>query len=307
MFPSLSKPVDPAITASLTHVQRIGRIASAALENTWVECFYRFGYIVRGVIYMMPGVLALELALGAHGAAITQTGAIEMIGQQSLGRVLLLLVATGLASYSLWGLIRAVLDPLRKGHSPSALAKRFGFGMSALAYAGLLAATLRYLSGALPHTAIQQDWSVGVLARPFGAWLVGIIGLCWIAGAGIGEIVRGWRGSFEKDLAFERMSIVERRWAGPLGRFGTVARGGVFTIVGMLMVAAALHAHPHRRGGMDGALLELARQPFGRALLAAAALGLIVFGMYSVMCARWMRMRADPHAQGWRRSATHPA
>ena len=255
---------------------------------------------------MIPGVLALELAFGAHGAAITQTGAIEMIGQQPLGRILLLVVAIGLAGYALWGVIRAVLDPLRKGHSPRGLANRFGFAMSALAYAGLLAATLGYLL-ALPHTAGHQDWSVGLLARPFGAWLVGIIGLCWIAGSGIGEIVRGWRGGFKKDLAFERMSTVERRLAVPLGRFGTVARGVVFTIVGILLVTAALHASPHRQGGMDGALLELARQPFGRALLCAAALGLIAFGAYSVMCARWMRMRADPDSHRSHPSHTRTA
>jgi hypothetical protein len=41
---------------------------------------------------------------------------------------------------------------------------------------------------------------------------------------------------------------------------------------------------------MDGALLALARQPFGRMLLAAAGLGLVAFGVFSAMCARWMRM-----------------
>lgn len=262
----------------------------------------RFGYIVRGVIYIMPGVLALQLALRAHGGAITQTGAIQMIGQQSGGRVLLIAVAVGLAGYALWGVFRAALDPLHKGHSPKGLAKRSGFAMSALAYAGLFAATLRFLAGALPHTASQRDWSVGLLEKPFGAWLVGIIGVCWIAGAGIGEIARGWKAGFEEDLALERMGATESRLAIPLGRFGTVARGAVFTIVGMLLVAAALHVRHPSAGGLDGALLELARQPYGRALLAAAALGLIAFGTFSVMCARWMRMPDATHAQHSRSS-----
>lgn len=293
---SLSNPVEPRRTAPLDLAQRVERAASAASEHPWIEHSSRFGYVVRGVIYMLPGVLALQLALGAHGAAITQTGAIEMIGRQPLGRILLIVVAIGLAGYSLWGVIRAVFDPLDRGHSPRGLAKRFGFAMSALAYAGLFAATLRFLSSAVPHAASHQDWSTGLLARPLGAWLVGIIGVCWIAGAGIGEMVRGWKAGFKKDLAFERMGTIERRWAVPLGRFGTVARGAVFTIVGILLVTAALHANPHQQSGMDAALLALAHQPFGRVLLAAAALGLIAFGAYSVMCARWMRMRASPHA-----------
>jgi hypothetical protein len=191
----------------------------------------------------------------------------------------------------LWGVIRAVFDPLRKGHTPRGLAKRFGFATSALAYASLLVATLRYLAGALTHIAKPYDWTAGLLAEPFGAWLLGIIGLCWIAGAGIGEIARGWRGSFEEDLDLARMGPAERWWATRLGRFGTVARGAVFTIIGLLLVAAAFHANPHHAGGMDGALLTLARQPFGRMLLAAAGMGLVAFGLFSALCARWMRMR----------------
>jgi len=304
---SLPHPLEPPANAPTALAHRIGEVADAAANNAWVELMSRFGYFVRGVVYILPGVLALELALGAHGAAITQTGAIEMIGRQPQGRILLVVVAVGLASYALWGVIRAVLDPLHKGHSPRGLAKRFGFAMSALAYAGLFTATLGYLSGSVPHNASHQDWSTGLLARPFGAWIVGIIGLCWIAGAGIGEIVRGWRGEFEKDLALANMGSMERKWAVPLGRFGTVARGAVFTIVGMLLVAAALHANAHRQVGLDGALLELARQPFGRALLASAALGLIAFGTYSVMCARWMRMRADPDSHRSHPSHTRTA
>jgi hypothetical protein len=113
-------------------------------------------------------------------------------------------------------------------------------------------------------------------------------------GAGIIQITAGWRGAFRKDLELDRMSPLERRWAVPLGRIGTVARGVVFTIIGMMLVAAAVNSTSHR-AGMDGALLELAHQPFGRLLLAATALGLVIFGFYSVMCSRWMRVRVSEH------------
>lgn len=286
---SLSTPVPPlAATGAAQHAGHAAR--SIAVGNRWIERFARFGLIVRGIIYFVPGVLAVQLAIGTHGGAMTQTGAIEMIGHRPFGRALLLAVAVGLAGYALWGVIRAVFDPLHKGHSPLGLAKRFGFATSALAYAGLLVATLRYLSGALSHVAKPNDWTAGLLAKPFGAWLLGIIGLCWIAGAGIGEIARGWRGSFADDLELERRALTERRWAMRLGRSGIVARGAVFTIMGMLLVGAAFHANPQPTGGMDAALLALAHQPFGRLLLAAAGLGLIAFGVFSAMCARWMRM-----------------
>jgi hypothetical protein len=275
---------------------RAERTVGRAAGNPWIERFARFGLIVRGIIYFVPGVLALQLALGTHGAVITQTGAIERIGEQPYGRVLLVAIAVGLAGYSLWGVIRAVFDPLRKGHEPPGLAKRFGFAMSALAYASLLAATVRYLAaGGQTHVTSPHDWTIDLLAHPMGAWLVGIIGLIWIAGAGIGEMVRGWRGSFVQDLDVARMSAAERRWATDLGHIGITARGCVFTIIGVLLVAVARHASPGHGYGMDAALLALADQPYGRVLVGVAGLGLIAFGVFSAMCARWMRMRvAEP-------------
>ena len=93
------------------------------------------------------------------------------------------------------------------------LSKRFGFLTSALAYTGFLIATVRYLAGNLPHVAKPYDLAAGLLAKPFGAWLLGIVGLCWIGGAGIAEIVRGWRGTFDEDLDLGRVSHAERRRA----------------------------------------------------------------------------------------------
>jgi uncharacterized protein DUF1206 len=264
--------------------------ASVAVGNPWIVRLARFGFVVRGIIYFVPGVLALRLALGTHGAAISQTDAIDLIGHQPFGLALLVAVAVGLAGYAMWGVIRAIFDPLHKGHSPLGLAKRFGFATSALAYASLLVATLSYLTGSMAHIAKPHDWTAELLAKPFGAWLLVIIGLFWIV-AGIAEVVRGWQGSFKEDLDLGRVGPAERRWAMGLGRLGMVARGAVFTIIGMLLVGAAFHANLHQSDGMDGALLTLSRQPFGRMLLAAAGLGLVAFGAFSAMCARWMRMR----------------
>jgi hypothetical protein len=285
---SHSNPAAPEVTATAI-VNEAGSTARDAADSTWVGRFMRFGHVVRGVIYVVLGTLALRLAFGTYDAEMTQTGAIELIGQQRFGVVLLVVVAIGLASYALWGVIRAVFDPLHKGHSPKGIAKRVGFAASGLAYAGLLVVTLGFIVGPLPKIARSDDWAAGLLAKPFGAWLVGFIGVCWIAIAGI-EIARGWRKKFMRDLDFDRRRPAERRWAGRLGRVGIVTRGIVFMIVGISLVATAFHANPQHASGMDGALLGLLRQPFGRTLLGAAGLGLITFGVFSAMCASWMRI-----------------
>jgi hypothetical protein len=295
--PTEARAAPPAASAERgahAAADAVGHAADAAAGHPLTGLLMRLGYIVRGIIYLLPGVLALRMALGTHGGggggAITPNGAVEMIAQQPLGRFLLIPIAAGLAGYSLWGVIRAVLDPLNRGHSPKGIGTRLGYALSALAFAGLFAATLRFIAGSMAHIPEDRDWTAELFAHPAGRWLVGIIGLCWIAGAGISQIVIGWTGSFEKDLKKERMTSTEHWLAVRLGRVGITVRGVVFTVIGMLIVAAALHLNPQDSRGMDGALLELLHQPFGRALLAFVALGLITFGTFSVMCARWMRL-----------------
>jgi Domain of Unknown Function (DUF1206) len=289
----------------LAHDRRnVGRFGRNAAPKTWIERLSRLGFVIRGIIYFVPGVFALEWALGRHGQPMSQASAIDVIGRQPWGRVLLVVVAVGLAGYAAWGVIRAIYDPLRRGHSPVGIALRIGYAASAIAYLGLLAATIGLLTGSLSQAGQHQDWTVWLLARPFGAVIVVAVGLCWIFGSGITQIVMGWRHTFERDLALDRMSRNERRWAIALGRVGLVSRGIVFTIIGLLIVAAAFHLRSRSDTGLEGALLELAHQPFGHALLGAAGLGLMVFGSYSAMCARWMRMHpiaGDPGS-----SSSHP-
>ena len=281
--------------AASAAVRPTTRVATVSAVNAGLAPIVRLGYIVRGILYALSGMLALRVALGRPSEDITPATSIELIGHEPFGRVMLIVIAVGLAGYALWGVIRAVFDPLHKGHSSSGIAQRIGYAISAMAYLGLLAATYQYAVGPLSHMAGARDWTSAILAKPLGEWLVAILGVGWILGAGLAQIVSGWRGSFLADLALERMSPSDRLWANRLGRLGIVARGAVFTVVGALMVAAAMHAGPHGKADMGGALIEIMRQPFGRALLGAAAIGLIAFGAFSVMCARWMRIHPAAH------------
>jgi len=264
--------------------------ADVVKRHPWFERLTRWGYIVRGLIYLIPGALALRLAFGsAHGAAVTQTTAIALLSRE-LGRPILIAVAAGLGTYSLWGVIRAVFDPLQQGHSARGIFVRLGYVSSALGYAGFFLATLRLLAGKSAHS---KDWIARVMDAPLGPWLVGIFGLGWIGGAGIAEIVKALRGTFERDLQTDRMSPSEKTFALWLGRIGIALRGVVFAIIGGSLVAAAWHVDPERKRGLGGALLDLIHQPYGRFLLATVALGLIAFGLFSILCARWARTGPD--------------
>src|SRR5215212_3148517 len=79
------------------------------------EWLARAGLLARGVVYGVIGVLAVKLALGDGGKATNQQGALQTIAKQPFGKVLLVLVAVGLAGYALWRLVRAAI-----GHGPEA-------------------------------------------------------------------------------------------------------------------------------------------------------------------------------------------
>jgi len=269
-------------------VRRIGSFYRH--PRRWVESMSRFGLVVRGIIYFVPGALALEWACGRPRHTMSQAGTIDMIGHQPLGRFLLAIVATGLAGYAAWGFVRAVFDPLHRGTSPVGLVLRTGYLTSGFAYLGFTLATLRLLAGRTGELG-PGDWTARVLAWHYGAALLFAIGICWIFGSGLSQILIGWRRTFQKDMALDRLRPAERRWMLALGRIGLVSRGLVFTVIGILLVAASLHPQARTETGLDGALLEIARQPFGRALVALAGLGLMTFGGFSAMCARWLRMR----------------
>ena len=49
-------------------------------------------------------------------------------------------------------------------------------------------------------------------------------------------------------------------------------------------------SEPNTATGLDGALKTLGAQPYGAALLTAAGLGIITYGLYSFAMARYTKM-----------------
>jgi hypothetical protein len=270
---------------------KVQQEAGAIPRNPWVERLARLGYIVRGLLYIVVGIVAVQVALGSVGQTSDKRGAIELIGAQPFGKFLLVLVAIGLIGYSLWGFIRAIFDPLKRGTDPKGLAQRVGYLVSGIAYGALVPVTIAFIMGTGQggNSQSSQDMTAKLLSLPFGQWLAVLVGLVSMGG-GFGQIWTGITADFKKDLKREEMSQTEFTWAVRVGRFGSIARGIIFAMLGFFIVEAALRYDPKEARGLDGALRTIAQQPYGPWLLLIVALGLIAFGIYSALCARWMRI-----------------
>ena len=83
------------------------------------------------------------------------------------------------------------------------------------------------------------------------------------------------------------MSDLEERTFTALGVVGHFARGVVFGLIGFFLVRAAWQYDPKEAVGIDGALAEVLQQDYGDTLLGIVAAGLIAFGLYCWVEARY--------------------
>ena len=227
------------------------------------------------------------VALGQSSREADQTGALQMLAGKSYGLVSLWLLGIGFAAYALWRLSEAAFGVT--GDKPGA-GPRLKSLARAIIYAGFSYLTFTVIAGtARSQSGHQQDITAHAMHSPTGRALVGVVGLVIVV-CGIVLVVEGARKKFMKYLQTARMSRRLRRAVELLGMTGTIARGVVFALAGVLVIDAAVTHKAAESGGIDKALLTLRDQPFGEFLMLLAALGLLIFGVYGLCEARWRRV-----------------
>jgi hypothetical protein len=249
----------------------------------WVA---RVGLTARGLVYVLIGVLALTVARGGH-KEVDQKGALQQVLTHSYGSVLVGAMAAGFAAYALWRLSEAAFGVTGEGR---AVGPRIQSLVRGLIYAALAVSAVSLLQGSHSSQAGQQsEITARVMHHSGGRWLVGLVGLA-IAAAGLILAWQGVRLRFMKYFPAGALKPRVRALVRALGGFGTVARGLVFAVVGVLVVVAAERFEPSKAGGLDEALKTLRDRSYGQLILTVIALGLIAFGMYGLLEARYRRV-----------------
>jgi hypothetical protein len=272
--------------------EKAERVTRAA--RPWIKRLARFGYAAKGVVYVLIGSLA---AYGAfEGDAPTDSrGALTQVVRQPFGRVLLVVIAVGLAGYALWRLVQALRDTEDKGSDWKGLAIRFGYACIGFVYAGLSYSAVKLILGQGAGKGSDQtsrEWTATFFALPFGRLAVGLAGLC-VIGFGFWQCYKAFTAKFRKKWKRHEMSEGARAVAIRAGQVGLVARGVVFGIIGIFLIQAALRARPEEARGLSGALHALEQQPYGPYVLGAVALGLVAYGFYMFVEARYRRMKIN--------------
>jgi hypothetical protein len=244
----------------------------------------RIGFGTKGLLTILVGVLALRHALGTGGQLTGQGGAIRALRDQPFGRLALLAMLAGLSGYAVWMFVAAFMDPERKGTRIAGIAERVAFFITGIGYAALAFGALKLLLGRSDPGAGLDELAAGVLTPVLGRWLVGLAGGAVIA-SGILQmrlgITAGFRDGLRQDLSsrWRAITLVS-------GRLGYLALGVLSLLVGSSLVRVAVQYDPSEAGGWDEALGFLSGLGQGTWVLGAAALGLILYGLYFVLLVR---------------------
>ena len=260
----------------------------------WVEKLARIGYATKGVVYIIVGALATLAAFKAGGRTTDQQGAFQEILSQPLGDVLLIAIGAELVAYALWRVIQAIVDAEGKGNEFKGLAIRSAYCFSGLVHAGLAFTAFRMvlkMGGGNGGDQNKREWTARLMQMPFGPLLVGLVGLGFIAAAAW-NVYKGNKFKFRKRLDVKEMSETEDVIARRSGQIGHTARGVVFAVIGVFLIRAAIMYNPNEAGGLGDALRSLAHGPFGPWVLAVVAAGLVAYGAYMLVEAKYHRIIA---------------
>ncbi|MFI5754052.1 DUF1206 domain-containing protein [Streptomyces sp. NPDC051569] len=266
--------------------------ARQAANSPAMEAAARWGFGARGVIYLLIGVLALQIAFGGGGQQADRGGALQEIAGKPMGTVVLWVLGIGLVGMALWRLSEALFGAAgqegRKTTKRLLSAGRFVF-YGFMAYSVLAFAAGDKSSGSGSSDQQSQDVTARALGLPGGQWIVGIAGV-GIAVAGLWIGARAALREYHKHLKLAEMSRKARRFVDVTGVGGGTARGVLFTAVGVFVVRAAVEYEPDQAKGFDDTLRSFTGTPAGPWLLAVVAVGLALFGIFSFGMARWRRV-----------------
>ncbi|PVG82896.1 DUF1206 domain-containing protein [Nocardioides gansuensis] len=257
-----------------------------AYDSIWVDRGARVGLVAYGVVHLLVGWLALQLALGERSASASSAGALHELAQQPLGSALVWAVAVGMLLLVVWRLLEAGFGHREEHDDTTRWRKRAASLLKAVVYGALGWSAVMVAVGEGSRGG-RSSTTARLMDLPAGQWLVGAAGLV-VAGYGLNLVRRGWTEKFAEHLEPQARTGRSGTAYVLLGKAGHFAKGAAIVLVGGLTVYAAVRHRPKESGGLDKALQTLLEQPFGQVALIAIAVGIGCYGLFCFARARYL-------------------
>ncbi|WP_432479149.1 DUF1206 domain-containing protein [Nocardioides sp. GXQ0305] len=264
----------------------IQNTAQRARNSDVVDHAVRPGLVAYGLVHLVVGWLALQLAFGGGAGSASSTGAVRALARQPFGEVLVWLVALGMMLLVLWQLWEAVAGH-RGLDDRTRLRKRLASVGKTLVYGYIGVTAISIATGSGSSGGGTDSMTAKVMALPGGQLLVGLTGAV-IIGVGGYLVWKGLSEKFREDLTAQGESGDTGTAVVLLGKAGYAAKGTALGVVGLLFGYAAVTHDARKSGGLDQALQEVLDQPFGPYVLGAVAVGIGCFGLFCFAHARYL-------------------
>lgn len=279
-------------------VVRSHALTTARTARPWIRGLARAGFVAKGVEYATIGVFAALAALGDGAGQTTDSkGVLRNIHEQPYGKALLAVMAIGLAGYALWRFVEAILDPEHEAKGAKGALTRIGRFGNGLLHAALVVYAVGLITGAAlgegggEGGAEARSWTARLLSWDGGSWLVGAVGVGFVLFAA-NQMKEAWTCKLDEHLDLARMGSTARTWTVQLSRFGIGARAVVFALVGIFLVTAAVRSDSSEAKGLGEVLGAVRSSPLGAPVLGIIAVGLVAYGVYELVEARYRCIKA---------------
>lgn len=258
-----------------------------AARSDWTRGLARWGLVSKGGLYVLVGLIAMNVSIGGGERVEDRSGALSALADTWYGKLLVGALAVGLIGYAVWRFAQTVIGRALEGGEKESWPKRLSYAARGVWYVGLFGIAASALAGANEGSSRKEDRYTGrVLEWPLGRWLVFAVGAGVLGAAGF-NLWRGLTGRFRKNLKLRKMGETEEKTFLGVGVIGHLARALVFGLIGFFLVRAAWQYDPKETIGLDGALAKVLRQDYGDTLLAFVSAGLIAYGLYCWVEARY--------------------
>lgn len=240
----------------------------------------RLGFATRGLLYLVIGFLVIRT-----GRTEDPAGALKVLAEGG-GKILLIVLVAGLLGYGLWRLADAAFNVERHEQGNKGVRDRLAAGASGIIHLLLAWQAIRLIrGGGSSGGGGAQDGAQTALTIPGGQLALVLAGLVLLV-VGAFQLRKAYKASFLEQL---EPGVARQPWAKWTGQGGYAARGAVFLISGGFLVAAGRKEEASEAGGMAEALTWLT-SPWD----SIVAIGLILFGLYSLIEARFRVLHDVP-------------
>ncbi|MFD3686137.1 DUF1206 domain-containing protein [Nocardiopsis sp. NPDC058631] len=255
------------------------------MRSRWLRNLARVGFAAKGLLYLIIGYIAFQIAFGESGGEeADNSGALQLVAQNTGGTLVLWVAAAGLAGLALWQGIHAAVGPDKA-------TRRVSAASNAVLCAVLAVTITAFLTGGgAPQSQDSQSESMTaqLMSLPFGRFVVGAVG-CGMIAVGIYQLWKALTRRFSRDLALGGLSRRGRLAVLTVGVLGYATHGLVLGAAGVFILQAAITFDKDKAQGLDGTLRAFADTPAGPPALVAVAAGVALYGAYCFCLARWSR------------------